>query len=352
MRTILLAWGRTTPTAKILVLLVAFLTLTPHLGAKAQSVESFYRSKTINLIIGYPPGGANDIYARLVARHLGRHIPGSPLIISRNMPGAGSLLAANRIFNIEPKDGTTLGLLVPTIPLDERLGNAAVRFRSSEFGWIGRMAAAPNVTFLMSTSAVKSIDDAFEKVVVLGATGRSATNSVYPTILNSVLGTKFKIVNGYEGTAAVMIAMERGEVDGHSATYDSLKALHSDWIKDRRVNVVVQYSLRRMPELGDVPTAIELARTDDQRAILSALSSASEVGKFILTTPGVPAERVSALRRAFDAMVQDPAFVTEAQRFGVELLPKRGEDLQKDVEAVRDLPQNMIAKLKAIYPAN
>ena len=228
---------------------LAALLLIPCAIAQAQPVESFYRGKSINLIIGYPPAGANDVYARMVARHLGRHIPGNPTIVPRNLPGAGSLLAASRIFNTEPKDGTTLGLLVPTIPLDEKLENPAAKYRAADFNWIGRMAPAPNVTFIMATSAVKTIGDAFDKVAVLGATGRSATNSIYPTVLNNVLGTRFKIVNGYEGSAAAMIAMERGEVEGHSSTYDSVKAVHPDWITDKRVNIVVQYSLRRHPSL-------------------------------------------------------------------------------------------------------
>jgi tripartite-type tricarboxylate transporter receptor subunit TctC len=312
---------------------LAALLLTPCAIAQAQPVESFYRGKTVNLIIGYPPAGANDVYARLVARHLGRHIPGNPAIVPRNLPGAGSLLAASRIFNTEPKDGTTLGLLVPTIPLDEKLDNPA-----------------PNVTFIMATSAVKTIGDAFDKVAVLGATGRSATNSIYPTVLNNVLGTKFKIVNGYEGSAAAMIAMERGEVEGHSSTYDSVKAVHPDWITDKRVNIVVQYSLRRHPELADVPTTVELARNEEQRGILTAVASAAEIGKFILSTPGVPTDRVTALRRAFDAMVKDDEFIAEAQKLRIELLPLAGEELQQIVRSVQDLSPDLTQKIKAMYP--
>jgi tripartite-type tricarboxylate transporter receptor subunit TctC len=251
---------------------------------------------------------------------------------------------------VAPKDGTTLGLLVPTLPIDEKLESAAAKYKAAGFNWIGRMAPSPNVTFVMSTSEVKTIADAFEKVAVLGATGRSATNSIYPTVLNNVLGTKFKVVNGYEGSAAAMIAMERGEVDGHSATYDSLKAVHPDWIASKRVNIVVQYSLRRHPELPDAPTSVELARDDEQRGLLTAVSSASEIGKFVLTTPDVPADRVTALRRAFDAMVKDPEFIAEAQKLRVELGPLSGEELQKIVESVQDLSPALVDKLKSMYP--
>jgi tripartite-type tricarboxylate transporter receptor subunit TctC len=332
--------------------LLALWSLMPGADAWAQSVEEFYRGRSINLIIGYPPAGANDVYARLVTRHLGKHIPGQPQIVPRNVPGAGSLLAASRIFNIEPKDGTSLGLLVPTMPLDEKLDNPAAKYRAADFNWIGRMATAPNVTFIMATSEVKTIADAFTKVAVLGATGRSATNSIYPTMLNNVVGTKFKIVNGYEGSAAAMLAMERGEVEGHSSTYDSVKAVHPTWITDKRVNIVVQYSQRRHPELADVPTSADLAKTDEQRAILNAVSSASEIGKFILSTPGVPADRVTALRRAFDAMVRDPEFLAEAEKLRIELLPLPGEDLQRIVQSVQDLSPDLVQKIKAMYPTN
>ena len=319
-------------------------------SAQAQPVESFYRGKTINLIIGYPPAGANDTYARLVARHLGRYISGNPSVVPRNLPGAGSLIAASRIFNAEPKDGTTLGLLSPTVPLDEKLESAAAKYRSADFNWIGRVAPAPNITFIMATSTVKTIGDAFDKVAVLGATGRAASNSIYPNVLNNVLGTKFKIVNGYEGAAASMIAMERGEVEGHSSTYDSLKTAHPDWITGKRVNIVVQYSLHRHPELADVPTAVELARNADERDILSAVASAAEIGKFILSTPGVPATRVTALRRAFDAVAKDREFIADAEKLRIELLPLPGEELQTIVKSVQDLSPELTQKIKAMYP--
>ena len=332
-------------------LALAILLSVPTPGG-AQSVEEFYRGKTINFIIGYPTAGAPDVYARLVARNLGKHIPGRPAIVARNMPGAGSLLAANHLFNVAARDGTTLGLTSPTIPLEETLGAPASKYKASQFNWIGRLATNPNVTFIMNTSPVKTIKDAFDKVAILGATGRSSTNAVYPTVLNNVLGTKFKIVMGYEGTAAAMLAMERGEVEGHSATYDGLKTQHPDWIADRRVNIVVQYLLKRHPELPDVPTSAEVASTPDQAVVLRTVSSASEIGKFVLTTPEVPANRVAALRRAFDAVVHDPAVLAEAQRLRIEIDPMTGADLQKIVSEVQSIAPDVVERVKAIYPLN
>jgi tripartite-type tricarboxylate transporter receptor subunit TctC len=318
----------------------------------AQTVESFYRGKTIDLVIGYPPGGANDVYARLAAHHLGKYIPGNPAIVPKNMPGAGSVTAANYIFNIVAKNGATLGLLVPTLPLEEKLGSSAAKYRTAEFQWIGRMASATNVTAIMNRSPVKTIEDAFVKVAVLGATGKSATNAVYPAVLNNVLGTKFKIVMGYEGSGAAILAMERGEVDGHSATYDTLKTLHSDWIRDGTVNIVVQYSVKRHPELSKVPTVVELARTPEEASILTAVVSGSEIGKFLLTSPGTPPERVEALRRAFDKMVRDPEFLSDAKTAHVEIGPLPGEELQKLVEQIAALPPDVVDKVRTMYPLN
>jgi tripartite-type tricarboxylate transporter receptor subunit TctC len=318
----------------------------------AQSVEEFYRGKTINFVIGYPTAGAPDIYARLVARHMAKHIPGNPNIIARNMPGAGSLIAANHMFNSAPKDGTSLALTSPTIPLEEMLGVAQVKFRTSQFNWIGRLATNPNITFIASTSPVKNINDAFDKVAILGATARSSTNAIYPFVLNHVLGTKFRIVTGYEGTAAVMLAMERGEVEGLSSTYDGLKAQREEWLRTKKVNIVVQYLLRRHPELPDVPTSVEVASTPEQAMILRTVSSASEIGKFVFTTSEVPADRVVALRRAFDATVKDPDFLAEAIKLRIEIDPLSGAELQKIVSETQSIPADLVGRVKAIYPLN
>ncbi|MEA2660187.1 MAG: hypothetical protein QOF64_3007 [Candidatus Binatota bacterium] len=319
--------------------------------AGAQSVEAFYRGKTVNFIIGYPPAGANDNYARTVARHIGKHIPGNPTVVPRNMPGAGSLIAANHVFSVAPRDGTVLCLLAATVPLEEALGTN-VKFKSAEFTWIGRMSSSINVTIMNATSPVKNIQDAFEKETVLGATGRSATPTVYPSVLNNVVGTKFKIVMGYEGSIAAMLAMERGEVDGHSTSWDGVKSARGDWLRDKKVNVLVQYGLKRHPDLPDVPTSVELGRTPEQVQILRVVANATEVGKMTLTAPGVPADRVEALRRAFDATIKDPEYVAEMDKQRLEITPLRGEELQKLIEEVGHVSPAILEKVKAIYPLN
>jgi len=329
---------------------LAFL-LTPASG-QAQSVESFYRGKTVNVVIGYPPAGANDFYARAVARHIGKHIPGNPTVIPRNMPGGGSLVAANHIFNVAPKDGTTLGLIVPTAPIEEKLGAANVRFKAAQFNWIGRLAATPNVTFMNASSPVKTIKDAMEREAVLGATGRSSTVAVYPTMLNHLVGTRFKLVMGYAGSAEAMLAMERGEVEGHSTTWEGVKSRAAKRLQDKSINILVQYGLQRHPELPDIPTAVELGRTNEEALALRFFANASDVGRFILSTPDTPADRIQALRRAFDGMVKDPEFIADLEAQKLDLGPLRGEELQKLIEEVANVPPSILEKVRGLYPLN
>ena len=321
-------------------------------GAHAQTLEEFYRGKTLSMVIGYPTGGSNDIYARAVARHIGKHIPGNPTVIPRNMPGGGSLIAANHVFNMAPKDGTTLSLIAPTIPLEERLGVPNVKLKSAEFNWIGRVAPSVNMTFVMATVPVKTIQDTFKREVILGASARSSTVAVYPAVVANVTGAKFKIVLGYPSSTAAMLAMERGEVEGHSTSLEVVRATHPEWLPEKKITPLVQYALKRHHELPDVPMSWELGRNDDERQILRIVANATEVGKMILSTPDTPADRIAALRRAFDATMKDPAFVAELKKQRVELGPMSGEELQKLVIEVGTVPPAIIDKVKAIYPLN
>ena len=317
--------------------------------AQAQTVEQFYTGKTIELIVGYPPGGSNDVYGRAVARHIGKHIPGHPQVTFRNMPGAGSILAANHIFNVAPKDGTVLGLLAATNTLDEKLGASGVKFETAKFTWIGRIAAGTNVTAMWNTSSVKTAADAFKRETTLGATGTGSTVFIYPNVLNRVLGTKFKMVMGYGGSNEAMLAMERGEVDGLSTSWEAYKSAHPDWIKDKKINIVVQYGLTRHPDLPDVPTCVELASTHEEKQILGAVVNATEIGKAILSTPSVPPDRAEALRRAFVDMTHDLEFISELEAQRVELTPMTGAKLQELVQEVGNMSPDLIQKIKAVY---
>jgi len=331
--------------------LAAAIALAPT-SARAESVADFYRGKTVSLILGYPGGGSNGIYARAVARHIGRHIPGNPNVIFRTMPGAGSLVAANHLFHVAPRDGTALGFISATIPLEELLGVGGVKFRSAEFNWIGRVASGVNMTFVKNTSSLKTIEDAYKREVILGASGRSSTVFVYPSVFGAVTGAKFKMVLGYASSPEAMLAMERGEVEGHSTSLEVVRALHPTWLSEKRITVLVQYALSRHPELLDVPMSWELGHSAEDQQILKVVANATEVGKMILAPPGLPADRVRALRRAFDATMKDPDFVAELTSNRVELGVMTGEDLQRLVVDLGATPPAMVAKIKAVYPLN
>ncbi|TMJ99707.1 MAG: hypothetical protein E6G77_12215 [Alphaproteobacteria bacterium] len=317
--------------------------------ASAQTPEQFYAGKTIDFIIGYPPGGSNDTLGRLLARHLGRHIPGKPTIVPKNQPGAGSFLAVNTIFNVSPKDGTVIGIGAPTIALDEKLGTQGVRFKTAELNWIGRLDSLVNIVFMWKTSPVKTFADAQKFQSSLSATGVGSTASIYPTVMNNVFETKFKLVMGYKGSSEAMLAVERGEVEGHSTSWTALKVAHPDWLRDRNVSILVQFALKRHADLPDIPTAVDLARNDEERAILRAIMNATEVGTAFFTTPGVPADRLTALRRAVDAALRDPELLADAHKINVGISPMAGEELQTLVAEVSKLPPALLDKVRAAY---
>jgi len=236
--------------------------------------------------------------------------------------------------------------------LEEALGTAGAKFKSAEFSWIGRMASSVNITFTSGGSRVKTIKDAFTTEAILGSTGRSGTPTVYPSVLNNVLGMKFRVVMGYSGSVAAMLAMERGEIDGHSTSIDGVKAAHEDWIRDRKINILVQYGLRPHPDFPDVPLSIDLGRTPEEVQILRIVANATEVGKMTLAPPGVPADRIAALRRAFDATIRDPDYIAEMNKQRLEIIPLSGAELQKVVAEAGSIPPAILDRVKAIYPLN
>jgi tripartite-type tricarboxylate transporter receptor subunit TctC len=332
-----------------LILAVAAAALSAGRAASAQGPDEFYKGKTIDFVIGYPPGGSNDVWGRLVGRHIGNHIPGKPNVVPKNMPGAGSFLAVNQIFNVLAKDGTVIGIAAPTIPLDEKLGTQGVRFKTAELNWIGRVDSLINMVFMWKTSPVRTLADAMRMQSTLSGTGAGSTVSIYPTVMNNVLGTKFKLVMGYRGSNEAMLAVERGEVEGHSTSWTALKVAHPDWIREKIVTVLVQFSLRRHADLADIPTAVDLARNDEERAVLAAIMNAAEVGTAFFTAPAVPAERVAALRRAFDATMKDPQFLADVAKTSLGISPLTGEELQKLVADVGNLSPGLLAKVRAAY---
>lgn len=315
----------------------------------AQTPEQFYRGKTVDMVIGYPPAGSNDAYSRALARHIGKHIPGNPAVVPKNMPGAGSFLAVNQIYNVLPKDGTVIGLGAPTLALDEKLGTSGVHFKTAELNWIGRIDSLINIVFMWKTSRVKTFADAQKYEATLSGTGAGSTAVIYPTVMNNVLGTKFKMVMGYKGSSDAQLAVERGEVEGHSTAWTAVKIGHPDWWPTKTISILVQFGLKRHPELPEIPTAVELARNDEERQILRTILAASEIGTSFFTTPNAPADRVSALRRAFDATMKDPEFLADTAKIKLTVGAMTGEELQKLVLQVSNLPPALLEKVRAAY---
>jgi tripartite-type tricarboxylate transporter receptor subunit TctC len=320
----------------------------PHAALSQPSVEEFYRGKKIDLIIGYSPGGTYDLYARLVARHLGQHIPGKPLIVPRNMPGAGSRAAATWAANAAPRDGTVLVAVDQSLSLQQAAGDKRMQFDTTRFIYIGNPNSENNTTATWHASGVKTIDDAKRREVTMGATGGS-TSSQYPKAMNALLGTKFRIILGYPGGNDINLAMERGEVDGRgSNSWASWKATRAHWIAEKKINILVQIGLKKSPELPDVPLLMDLGVTAEDRDLLRLLSSSTHIGRPIFTTPDVPADRVKALRDAFEAMVRDPVFLEHAKKDGFDIDPVSGEALQRVVSEVVAIPHRQAERLKKI----
>jgi tripartite-type tricarboxylate transporter receptor subunit TctC len=314
-----------------------------------ESVQDFYRGRTMKLIVGFPPGGGFDLYARMLAERLPRHIPGEPRIIVEHMPGASTARAAAYLYNIAPQDGTVLGLFHHALLANQALEARAGDFDVTKFNWIGRMATRLNVGLSWHTSGVKSIEDARKTEVVMAATAATATSAMVPRAINHAAGTRFKIVLGYQGSADMTLAMERGEAHGMAtgAWYD-LARDRQDWLKAPKVHVLFQISTKRIPDLSQVPVLADLAAAEDDRLILDLLGRTEDMGRAFPVGPRVPPERVTLLRSAFAKMMVEPSFLREAEKHHFELDFMHGEELQKFIAAVDRFPPELQAKAKKI----
>lgn len=298
-----------------------------------------FKGKTITIYVGYGAGGGFDFYGRLASRHLGRHIPGQPNVIVSNMPGAGSLRAANYLYGVAPKDGTALGVITPTVALEEALGTEGVQYKAGKFNWVGRIGPNIDVTMTWHTSKVKTLEDAKRQPAQLAASGPGSTSAYLPKVLNSIIGTKFNIITGFGGANDGMLAMERGETDGAMTSLNTLRTSKAEWLKDKKVNVLIQYVPERLKDLPDVPALVELGKTPEDKQILGLFASTATVGKALVAPPDVPKETLGILRKAFAAMIKDPEFLAEVQKTNTEFDPASGEELQKMVEAVANMPE-------------
>jgi tripartite-type tricarboxylate transporter receptor subunit TctC len=317
-------------------------------SARSQTAEAFYKGKTITLIIGYSPGGTYDVYARLAASLLPRYIPGNPTIVPRNMPGAGSITAGNHLYAQAPRDGLTIGMISQASALKQVLRDPAVTFDMRQLNWIGRFTPAVEATVVWHTSPVKTLADATRRETVLAATNVGGTPDTMPTLMNRMAGTKFKIIKGYAGTNGGTLAMERGEVEGTHTTVENLLFSKPDWMREKKVSVLVQYAQERHPALPDVPAMTEFGQTPEDKQLLALFGSTAEVGRGLLAPPSVPAERLADLRAAFSAMVADPAFKEEMDRRKAEFGPMSGAELQKRMDETLRLPPAVVERAIAL----
>jgi len=324
---------------------VAAATLAWSAPVKADAVAEFYRGKTLRMLIGYGPGGGYDIYGRLVAEFLPKHLPGNPTIIPQNMPGAGSFSAAKYIYEAAPKDGTVLGSLAQTLALDS-IANTSVKLDVAKMPYIGRVVTNIDLGIALPKSGIRSFDDARAKPYTVGASGGGSTTVLFPTALNSYGGAKFKLVRGYSGTIDILLALERGEVDIVGAYgLPGILVSHPGWVHANEATFLYQASLKRHRLLPNVPTLPELAQSDEGRDVLHAAASTGDIGRSILTTPNVPPERLKALRTAFSALLKDPDFLAacETRKLMVDGAP--GEEIDEIVRETLKLPTAVAEKI-------
>lgn len=313
-----------------------------HVSA-ADAVAEFYKGKTVSMYIGYTTGGGYDIYARMVARHIGKHIPGNPQVIPRNQPGAGSLLLTNMIANTLPKDGTVIGVVSRGAFMEPLFENPEAKFKAEDFTWIGSANNEVSVCVSWHTSAVKKVDDLVTYGMVVGGTGPGADTDTFPVVMNNVLGTKLKLVTGYPGGNDVLLAMERGEVEGRCGySWSSAKSAKADWLRDKKINVLVQMSTDKHPDLPNIPLVMDMAKNDKDRQTLELVFARQAWGRPFVSTPDVPADRVKALRAAFMATMKDPEFLAEADKQKLEIEPLPGERIDQLIRQVAKAPKDVI----------
>lgn len=316
--------------------------------AAAQSVEEFYKDNTIELYIGYSVGGGYDTYARLLARHMGKHIPGNPTIVPVNLPGAGSLKLVNWMAAAAPRDGTVFGTVARAAPFDPLFGNEAAQFDARELNYIGSANNEVSVCVSWGDTGIETVEDMKTKELIVGGTGDTADTVQFPKVVNAVLGTRMKIINGYPGGNDVSLAMERGEVAGRCGwSWSSVKSTRMDWYDKGTINVLLQISTAKHPDLPDVPLVTDLADGDDQR-LLRLVFARQALGRPYVGPPEIPADRLEALQTAFMATMEDPEFLAEADKLDLEVTPVSGAEVRDLVMEAYGTPPETVQRIKDI----
>jgi len=331
------------PVACALLAVLVFAT-----SALAQSsVEAFYRGRTVEMVVGTQPGGGYDLYGRLIARTIGKHIPGNPAVVVKNMPGAGHLRMTNWLYNVAPKDGTVLATAPQALAIEQALGSDGIQYDSAKFTWIGRAAPVVEVTYTWHTSPTKTLADARSRETVMGGSGPTSPTVFYLRALNALAGTRFKIIQGFPGGAETELAMQRGEVEGGSKAWASMKVDNADWLREKKLNILLQYALEPAIDLPGVPLAAELGSDAGSRAALKLFAMGNAMGRSIMATPGIPAERVAALQKAFIDTMNDPELTSFAMERNIDLGPALdGPGLAKVVADTLAVTPETVAMVK------
>ena len=311
--------------------------------AHAQSVEEFYRGKTVTMLVGFTAGGGYDLYARVLGRHIGRHIPGNPQVVVQNMPGAGSLKATQYVYSVAPKDGTVLATVSRGMATEPLLTNA--NFDATKLTWIGSVTSETSICATWQSAAVKTWDDMFKREFTLGGSAVGADPDTFALILRNVFGAKVKLVTGYPGGNDINLAMERGEVDGRCGwSWSSLKSL-KQWLP--KVSPLVQFALEKNADIPEVPFALERASNEEQRQVLRLLVAGQYLGRPFFSTPDVPADRNQALRAAFDATMKDAEFLAETGKLDLEVTPASGKAIDAFLAGLYGTPKEVVRKAAA-----
>jgi tripartite-type tricarboxylate transporter receptor subunit TctC len=323
-------------------------------SARAETDAEFYHGRTVSLMIGYTPGGGYDAYGRLLARSMSKHLPGAPMVVPQNMPGAGSLTLANYLYNIAPKDGSVFGIFGRGLAMAPLLGQPGTRFDATKFTWIGNLANEVSLCVTGKDSPVKTLSDAMVHEFTVGGEGSGSDPDVFAIVLHNVFGAHIRLVSGYPGGNEILLALERGEVDGRCGwSLSSVKSTRPAWLSEHKVNVVVQLSLAKSPDLPDVPLITDFAQNEGQMQIARLIFSRQLMAWPFAAPPGLSPGRAESLRAAFDAAMRDPDFVAETQKLGLDLAPMSGAEIQELVaELYRTPPEIVAAARDAITPAS
>ena len=332
---------------------VALALMTMGGAASADPVADFYKGKSISFIISSGAGGGYDALSRTIGRHIGKHIPGNPNIVPRNMPGAGGIVATKHLFSLAARDGTVMGGVQNNAPLEPLFGTKEADYDSTKLNWIGTPSLETGLLIVWHTSKFKTIDDVRKSEMTAGASGVNSAPAFYSRLLNELLGTKIKVIAGYPGQNDAYLAIERGELDTYGTTFwSSLTSTKQDWIKNKQIRILVQYGPIKEPELHDVPYGPDLVKNEEDRLLFEAAYGPLTLGRPFLVPPKIPAARLAAVRKAFMDTIKDTDFRNESDKLGLQIdKPRSGEQLQADVERLYRTPAHIVERLRRIAQA-